>query len=149
MYRWFFTNKNGKIAARTPAFRGVETFETFTQNARENSPMQQEQKAFAAMLGALDETEHKTRQARQVFYRDIHQGRGGQRFSRIMEKYKAELADTYIAFSGTPALDAINNYVRIDGASVWIELSMQRAASWHGIHPHSVWRDKSSDYGGN
>lgn len=67
----------------------------------------------------------------------------------IMAKYTAELSDTYIAFSGTPNLDTENDYVRIDGPSVWIEISMQPGRSLPGIHPHSVWRDKVSDYGTN
>ncbi|HEY0426395.1 MAG TPA: DUF3500 domain-containing protein [Pyrinomonadaceae bacterium] len=67
----------------------------------------------------------------------------------IMEKYKNESADTYIAYSGTTGLNTVNDYVRIDGPSVWIEISMQRAASWNGVHPHTVWRDKNTDYGGN
>lgn len=67
----------------------------------------------------------------------------------IMAKYQAELPDTYIAFSGTPTVDAENDYVRIDGPSVWIELSMQPGRSLPGIHPHSVWRDKVTDYGTN
>lgn len=67
----------------------------------------------------------------------------------IMAKYRAELPETYVAFSGTPALTAENDYVRIDGPSVWIELSMQPGRSIPGVHPHSVWRDRTSDYGGN
>jgi Protein of unknown function (DUF3500) len=67
----------------------------------------------------------------------------------IMTKYKAELVDTYIAFSGTPGINAENDYVRIDGPSIWIECSMQPGRSLPGIHPHSVWRDRASDYGGN
>lgn len=179
------TYKDGKIVGVTPAFRGVEPFETFTQNGRENMPMQQEQEAFAQMLAALDETEQRSAKLDKTFT-DIIAGpqkdnifpsspsgiRVGD-LSRekqalvvkaietyvedvadkdlpvIMEKYKTELADTYIAFSGTTGLNTINDYVRIDGASVWIEISMQRAASRNGIHPHSVWRDKRTDYGGN
>ncbi len=67
----------------------------------------------------------------------------------MIEKYKSELADTFIAFSGTTDMNTVNDYVRIDGPSVWIELSMQHAIAWTGIHPHSIWRDKRSDYGGN
>jgi hypothetical protein len=67
----------------------------------------------------------------------------------IMARYSAELPDTFIAFSGTATLDAENDYVRVDGPSVWIEISMQPGRSVEGIHPHSVWRDKSLDYGGN
>jgi Protein of unknown function (DUF3500) len=67
----------------------------------------------------------------------------------IMAKYKAEIADTYIGFTGTPTVNAENDYVRIDGPSVWIEFSMQPGRSLPGVHPHSVWRDKTADYGGN
>jgi Protein of unknown function (DUF3500) len=68
---------------------------------------------------------------------------------RIMARYAAELPETFIAFSGTPTLDSENDYVRVDGPSVWIEISMQPGRSVEGIHPHSVWRDKTQDYGGN
>jgi hypothetical protein len=67
----------------------------------------------------------------------------------IMARYTAELADTYIGLAGSAALDVENDYVRIDGPSVWIEISMQPGRSVDGIHPHSVWRDKTADYGGN
>jgi hypothetical protein len=67
----------------------------------------------------------------------------------IMARYAAELPETFIAFSGTPTLDAENDYVRVDGPSIWIEISMQPGRSIEGIHPHSVWRDKQLDYGGN
>jgi hypothetical protein len=68
---------------------------------------------------------------------------------RILARYRAELAETYIAYSGTPAMNTENDYVRIDGPSVWIELSMQPGRSLPGIHPHSVWRDRKTDYGAN
>lgn len=67
----------------------------------------------------------------------------------IMARYQSQLADTYVAFSGTPAMRAENDYVRIDGPGVWIELSMQPGREVEGIHPHSVWRDRAADYGGN
>jgi hypothetical protein len=67
----------------------------------------------------------------------------------ILRRYQAELGDTYVAFSGAPGMNAENDYVRIDGPSVWIEFSMQPGRSIPGIHPHSVWRDRRSDYGGN
>jgi hypothetical protein len=46
-------------------------------------------------------------------------------------------------------VDAEGDYVRIDGPSVWIEWSLQPGRSIEGIHPHSVWRDRAADYGGN
>ena len=67
----------------------------------------------------------------------------------ILAKYNRELADTWLSYSGSPSLNAENDYVRIDGPSVWIEFSMQPGRSIPGVHPHSVWRDRSADYGGN
>ncbi len=68
----------------------------------------------------------------------------------ILAKYTAELADTYIAYSGTTAVASQNDYVRIDGPSVWIEFSYQGGVIVRSApHPHSVWRDHTGDYGGN
>jgi hypothetical protein len=67
----------------------------------------------------------------------------------IMRKYRSELGETYVAFAGTPAMNKVNDYVRIDGPSVWIECSIQPGRSLPGIHPHSVWRDRRTDYAGN
>ncbi|CAM3821508.1 DUF3500 domain-containing protein [Nocardioides zeicaulis] len=66
----------------------------------------------------------------------------------ILATYESELDDTYVAYSGTTALTEQNDYVRIDGPSVWIEFSMQRGIVLSGNHPHSVWRDRVTDYGG-
>lgn len=69
----------------------------------------------------------------------------------FMAKYKSELSQTALGFSGTTALNTKNDYVRIDGPSIWLEFSMQsnKSTGAEGNHPHSVWRDKTSDYGGN
>lgn len=67
----------------------------------------------------------------------------------IMARYTGELDNTYISYSGTTTMTAINDYVRIDGPSVWIEYSCQHGIVLSGNHPHSVWRDKIKDYGGN
>ena len=40
------------------------------------------------------------------------------------------------------------DYVRIDGPSVWIEFSMHSGIVLENPHPHAVWRDKATDYGG-
>ena len=66
----------------------------------------------------------------------------------ILATYSGELADTYVAYAGTTALTEQDDYVRIDGPSVWIEFSMQHGIVLAGNHPHSVWRDRSTDYGG-
>jgi Protein of unknown function (DUF3500) len=69
----------------------------------------------------------------------------------IMAKYKSELPKTVIGFSGTTALNSENDYFRIDGPSILLEFSMQsnKSTGAPGNHPHSIWRDKTSDYGGN
>ncbi|TIC85624.1 DUF3500 domain-containing protein [Nocardioides sp. GY 10127] len=66
----------------------------------------------------------------------------------IMKRYRKEIDKTYIAWSGTTSLTQVNDYVRIDGPSVWIEFSMQNGIVLSGAHPHSVWRDRVTDYGG-
>ena len=66
----------------------------------------------------------------------------------ILARYEKELDETCLSWSGTKALTAQNDYARIDGPSVWIEFSMQHGIVLSGNHPHSVWRDRTSDYGG-
>ena len=68
--------------------------------------------------------------------------------AKILTRYQSELDDTYVAYSGTTALTEQNDYVRVDGPSVWIEFSMQHGIVLSGNHPHSVWRDRTTDYGG-
>ena len=180
------TYKDGKLIGATPAFRGVEPFGAFTQNGRENQPLNQERDAFAAMLGAFDENEKAKAKLSQTFTDIIVGPQKDNNFPSspsgirvgdlnkekqelvvkaiekyvidtndadakiVMEKYRAELADTFVAYSGTTDVNSANDYVRIDGPSVWIEFSMQPAPTLKvGIHPHSVWRDKRTDYGGN
>ena len=67
----------------------------------------------------------------------------------VLAKYSSELADTYIAYSGNTSVTAENDYIRIDGPSVWIEFSYQGGIIIKTTpHPHSVWRDRFTDYGG-
>lgn len=66
----------------------------------------------------------------------------------ILDAYVADYDNTYIAFSGTTDMTAKNDYFRVDGPAVWIEYSMQGGVVLEDNHPHSVWRDKNSDYGG-
>ena len=68
----------------------------------------------------------------------------------IMAKYTAELGDTYLSYSGSGTMNKANDYVRLDGPSIWIEYSVQPSRDFpNTTHPHSVWRDRKSDYGGN
>lgn len=56
---------------------------------------------------------------------------------------------TYVGYSGDPALGARGSYIRIDGPRAWMELVVQPAiAHPEELHYHALWRDKSSDYGG-
>lgn len=68
----------------------------------------------------------------------------------ILAKYVKELENTYITYSGTTSLTNQNDYVRIDGPSVWIEFSVQRGQVLPNepYHFHSIWRDRETDYGG-
>jgi Protein of unknown function (DUF3500) len=67
----------------------------------------------------------------------------------LLISYEAELNQTYIAFSGTSALNSNGDYVRIDGPSVWIEFSAQRGIVFTPTHFHTIWRDRQRDYGAN
>jgi hypothetical protein len=179
------TYKDGVLVGATPSFRGVEPFAPFTINDKSNQPMQQEQGALSAMLGALSTDELAIAKLPST-YSDIVAGpnRDGRfpstasgiqcsKLSKaekklvldaintyvddindkdaktIMTKYTRELDSTYIAYSGTTTMTTRNDYVRIDGPSVWIEYSCQHGIIMSGNHPHSVWRDKTKDYGGN
>ncbi|WP_324680331.1 DUF3500 domain-containing protein [Hymenobacter sp. GOD-10R] len=68
----------------------------------------------------------------------------------VLAKYTAELADTYLAYVGSGTMSQANDYIRLDGPNIWLEYSAQPSRDFPGtIHPHSVWRDRTSDYGGN
>ena len=67
----------------------------------------------------------------------------------IMTKYTNEINQTYVGFVGTGDMVTRGDYMRIDGPSVWIEYSAQGGiVIRNATHPHSVWRDRTSDYGG-
>lgn len=59
------------------------------------------------------------------------------------------LSDTYISWSNYSDLDTKGSYMRIDGPRVWIEFSVQSGVIFSATHYHTVWRDKTYDYGGN
>ena len=68
----------------------------------------------------------------------------------ILAKYTTELDNTYISYAGSTDLTTKGDYVLIDGPSVWIEFNMQGGVIIRNAnHPHSVWRDRTGDYGGN
>ena len=68
----------------------------------------------------------------------------------VLATYTADLDNTYLAYSGTGTMSVQNDYVRLDGPHIWIEYSSQGGIVIRGTpHPHSVWRDRTGDYGGN
>jgi hypothetical protein len=66
---------------------------------------------------------------------------------RVIAKYRAELGQTRVGWSNNTGPTDENSYVRIDGPSVWIEFINTRSPSTPNIHYHSVYRDKTDDYG--
>ncbi|OAX48132.1 DUF3500 domain-containing protein [Paenibacillus sp. AD87] len=68
---------------------------------------------------------------------------------RILAGYENDLDFTYVAYSGSTSVSKPKDYIRIDGPSVWIEFSMHIGIILSDPHPHAVWRDKNTDYGGN
>lgn len=76
-------------------------------------------------------------------------------YKAVMAVYTSELSQTYISYhdngtSGNPASFFTNqgDYGRISGPHVWIEFSCQGGIVIQGqIHYHTVWRDRSHDYG--
>jgi Protein of unknown function (DUF3500) len=68
----------------------------------------------------------------------------------VLAKYKSELDDTYVSYYGGTSMAERGDYMLIDGPSVWIEWSMQGGiVIRNSVHPHSIWRDRKADYGGN
>ena len=60
------------------------------------------------------------------------------------------LANTYVGYSGTGSMVTVGDYIRIDGPRVWAEFVVRSGiADQNSYHYHSIWRDKTTDYGGN
>ncbi|WP_436535468.1 DUF3500 domain-containing protein [Actinoplanes sp. HUAS TT8] len=67
--------------------------------------------------------------------------------AKLLAKYTSELDSTKIAWANNTGPDDESSYLRIDGPSVWIEFINTRSMSTPNIHYHSVYRDKTDDYG--
>ena len=67
--------------------------------------------------------------------------------TNLLAKYQSELGQTRIGWSTNTGPTDENSYIRIDGPSVWIEFINTRSMSTPNIHFHSVYRDKTNDYG--
>ncbi|GGD43757.1 hypothetical protein GCM10011514_04590 [Emticicia aquatilis] len=68
--------------------------------------------------------------------------------AKFLALYTSEIDKTYITYAGTGNMNTKGDYFRIDGPHVWIELSQNGGVIYSGPHPHSVWRDRVSDYAG-
>lgn len=72
--------------------------------------------------------------------------------STLLALYESDiaLASTYVGYSGTGAFTTQGDYIRVDGPRVWVEFVVQNGVVFNtSIHYHSLWRDKSADYGGD
>jgi len=72
--------------------------------------------------------------------------------STLLALYESDtaLANTYVGYSGTGAFTTQGDYIRVDGPRVWVEFVVQNGIVFqNGIHYHSLWRDKTADYGGD
>ncbi|MFD0524313.1 DUF3500 domain-containing protein [Paractinoplanes durhamensis] len=67
--------------------------------------------------------------------------------AKLLAKYESELGSTKIAWANNTGPEDESSYLRIDGPSVWIEFINTRSRSTPNIHYHSVYRDKTNDYG--
>ncbi|MFT4102555.1 MAG: DUF3500 domain-containing protein [Burkholderiaceae bacterium] len=81
--------------------------------------------------------------------------------STLLADYESDtaLASTYVGYgvgqSGTAdfsadpqGLTSEHSYLRIDGPRVWIEFVVQQGVAYTTkVHYHTVWRDKTADYG--
>jgi hypothetical protein len=68
----------------------------------------------------------------------------------VLTQYTREMPDTYLAYPGGGTMGQPNDHVRLDGPGIWIEYCGQASRDIPGtVHPHAVWRDHRSDYGGN
>ncbi len=67
--------------------------------------------------------------------------------TKLIAKYTAELDQTTIGWANNTGSTEENSYIRIDGPSVWIEFINTRSRSTPDLHFHTVYRDKTNDYG--
>jgi len=65
----------------------------------------------------------------------------------IVAQYVAAYDETYVSWSGSTDAESESAYFRISGPAVWIEYVNQSGIGFDGIHIHTVYRDKTSDYG--
>ncbi len=65
----------------------------------------------------------------------------------VMTTIESELDETYFAWATSIDPADQGAYARIDGPSAWIEVAIQAGVGTTDVHYHSIYRDKSNDYG--
>ncbi|XRQ08620.1 DUF3500 domain-containing protein [Actinomadura welshii] len=66
----------------------------------------------------------------------------------LMELYRSQYGDTFLAWGGSTRPGDQGAYLRLDGPRLWIEFSNQeQTGNGDEVHYHSIFRDKQSDYG--
>ncbi|RZK56685.1 MAG: DUF3500 domain-containing protein [Hymenobacter sp.] len=166
-----------RVVGVTPDFRGAEPMTPVTDHGQAHQPLEQERAAFAALLDSLSAAEQAKARLTTTF-RNVLLGPGqdGVRLGElsaaqqqlalqaskryvgdldaataalILVCYTAELPATYVAFVSSGTLSKDNHYIRLDGPSSWLKYSSQPSRDFPGtVHPHSVWRNRTTDYGG-
>ena len=60
-----------------------------------------------------------------------------------------DIADTYVGYSGDGTLTTDTDNIRIDSPRVWIKFVVQQGVAYPTTyHFHTIWREKTADYGG-
>ncbi len=71
----------------------------------------------------------------------------GDAATKLIAKYVSELRQTRIGWLNSTSAAGEHSYIRIDGPSIWVEFINTRSQSTPNIHYHTVYRDKTNDYG--
>jgi hypothetical protein len=67
---------------------------------------------------------------------------------KLLAAYKKGYSSTRIAWATSTDPSVQGSYFRIDGPRVWIEIASQGGVVVRDqVHYHSIWRDRSTDYG--
>ncbi|MGY2065642.1 DUF3500 domain-containing protein [Blastococcus sp. SYSU DS0619] len=66
---------------------------------------------------------------------------------QIVAEYVAAYDETYLSWAGSTDPESEDAYFRISGPEVWMEYVHQAGIGFSGTHIHTVYRDKTADYG--
>jgi hypothetical protein len=67
--------------------------------------------------------------------------------STLMDKYVAELDQTYVGWSGSTDILSESSYFIVYGPSLWLEYSNEPGVQTSEVHYHTLYRDQQVDYG--